>query len=169
LTVLTSNSVRHLFHATGIGASCGGLSYLTLTRFNHSSHNTHLMVLCPGVPTLAGIRKLKPIWSLLKQETVSGSSISLVQVCTSLLTDNHAASHHSKCFFFRPNALPAAKPTQHQSTESTRQKNDNELRCSTSWVCFTVTSWSTFRAKFSTFYNFFTDKSREGNGKADNR
>jgi len=33
-----------------------------------------------------------------------------MQVCTSLQTDNHASTHHSK-FFYRPDALHAAKPT----------------------------------------------------------
>jgi len=32
-----------------------------------------------------------------------------MQVCTSLLTDNHASTHHS--VFYRPDALPAAQPT----------------------------------------------------------
>ena len=37
---------------------------------------TRLTALCPGLPRSAGIRKVKPIWILLKQETVSGSGIS---------------------------------------------------------------------------------------------
>jgi len=34
---------------------------------------THLMALCPGLPRWVGTRKVKPIWMLLKQETVTGS------------------------------------------------------------------------------------------------
>ena len=34
------------------------------------------MALCPGLPGWAGTRKVKPIWILLKQETVSGNGIS---------------------------------------------------------------------------------------------
>ena len=34
------------------------------------------MALCPGLPGWASTRKVKPIWILLKQETVSGSGIS---------------------------------------------------------------------------------------------
>jgi len=45
------------------------------------------MALCPGLPGRAGIRKVKPIWILLKQETVSGSGM---QVSTLLQTNNHA-------------------------------------------------------------------------------
>ena len=59
----------------------------------------------------AGTRKVKPIWILLKQETVSGSGISWAvwksaphsrQITT-------PAPHHS--VFYRPDALPAAQPT----------------------------------------------------------
>ena len=38
--------------------------------------HTHLTALCPGLPAWAGTRKVKPIWILLKQQTVSGSGIS---------------------------------------------------------------------------------------------
>ena len=38
--------------------------------------HTRLTALCPGLPRWAGNRKVKPIWILLKQETVSGSGIS---------------------------------------------------------------------------------------------
>ena len=37
---------------------------------------TRLTALCLGQPGLADTRKVKPIWILLKQETVSGSGIS---------------------------------------------------------------------------------------------
>ena len=52
------------------------------------------MALCPGLPGWAGTRKLKPIWILLKQETVSGSGISwaIMKVCNSLHTDNHTST-----------------------------------------------------------------------------
>ena len=47
-----------------------------------------------GLPRWAGTRKVKPIWILLKQETVSGSGMSWA-ICkpyayASLQTDNHA-------------------------------------------------------------------------------
>jgi len=38
--------------------------------------HTRLTALCPGLPGLAGTRKVKPTWILLKHETVSGSGIS---------------------------------------------------------------------------------------------
>ena len=39
----------------------------------HSNTHTHLTAFFPGLPRWAGTRKVKPIWILLKQETVSGS------------------------------------------------------------------------------------------------
>jgi len=36
----------------------------------HTYTNNRLTVLCPGLPWWAGTRKVKPIWILLKQETV---------------------------------------------------------------------------------------------------
>ena len=44
--------------------------------FSHTHTHTHLTALFPGLPEWAGIRKVKPIWILLKQETMSGSGIS---------------------------------------------------------------------------------------------
>ena len=38
--------------------------------------HTRLTALFPGLPRRAGTRKVKPTWILLKQETVSGNSIS---------------------------------------------------------------------------------------------
>jgi len=90
------------------------------------------MALCPGRPGWAGSRKVKPIWILLKQETVSGSGISwaicksaprsrqiwhwngllcadvpLRNCSLSLQTDNHTSSPP----LYRPDALPATQPT----------------------------------------------------------
>ena len=38
----------------------------------HAHTHTHLTALCPGLPGWVGTRKVKPIWILLKQKTVSG-------------------------------------------------------------------------------------------------
>ena len=76
---------------------------------------THLTALCPGLPRWAGTRKVKPIWILLKQETVSGSGISWA-ICISAPRSRQIttpAPHHS--VFYRPDALPAA----HQQCQST--------------------------------------------------
>jgi len=63
--------------------------------------HTHLTALFPGLP----------IWILLKQETVIGSSISWA-ICKSAPRSRQItmpAPHHS--IFYRPDALPATQPT----------------------------------------------------------
>ena len=84
--------------------------------------HTRLTALCQGLPGWAGTRKVKPIWILLKQETVSGSGISWA-ICKSASRSRQTtmpAPHHS--VFYRPDALPATQPTaskhwRDQSTE----------------------------------------------------
>ena len=84
----------------------------------HARTHTHtrLTALCPGLPGWAGTRKVKPIWILLKQETVSGSGISWA-VCKSAPRSRQItmpAPHHSvftgRMLFLPPNQ-------QRQSTE----------------------------------------------------
>jgi len=84
---------------------------VTSELLNNTHRHTHLTALCPGLPGWAGTRKIKPIWILLKQETVSGSGIS----CARCKCAPHSrqittpAPYHSD--FYRPDALPAAQPT----------------------------------------------------------
>ena len=75
--------------------------------------NTHTCLTAPfpGITGWAGTRKVKPIWILLKQETVSGSGISW-DVCKSATRSRQItmpAPHHS--VFYRPDALPVTQPT----------------------------------------------------------
>ena len=75
------------------------------------THTYRLTALCPGLPGWAGTRKVKPIWILLKQETVSGSGISWA-ICKSAPHSRHITTptpHRS--VFYRPDALPATQPT----------------------------------------------------------
>ena len=77
----------------------------------HTHTHTRLTALFPGLPGCAGTRKVKPIWILLKQETVSGSGTSWA-ICKSAPRSRQIttpAPHHS--VFYRPDALPAAQPT----------------------------------------------------------
>ena len=77
----------------------------------HTHTHTRLTTLFPGLPRWAGTRKVKPIWILLKQETVSGSGISWA-ICKSAPCSRQIttpAPHHS--VFYRPDALPATQPT----------------------------------------------------------
>jgi len=82
-----------------------------LTASKHTHTHTRLMALFLGLPGWAGTRKVKPIWILLKQETVNGSGISWA-ICTSAPCSKQIttpAPHHS--VFYKPDALPAAQPT----------------------------------------------------------
>ena len=83
------------------------------TSYKHTHTHTHtrLTALFPRLSGWAGIRKVKAIWILLKQETVSGSGINWA-ICKSAHRSRQIttpAPHHS--VFYRPDALPAAQPT----------------------------------------------------------
>ena len=63
----------------------------------------------PGLPRWAGTRKVKPVWILLKQETVSGNGISWA-ICKSAPRSRQITMpvpRHS--VFCRPDALPATQ------------------------------------------------------------
>ena len=87
-----------------------GIKEVSLSQLSTHTH-TLLTALCPGLPAWAGTRKVKPIWILLKQETVSGSDI-IWAICKSAPHSRQItmrAPHHS--VFYRPDALPATQPT----------------------------------------------------------
>jgi len=66
---------------------------------------------CPGLPRWAGTRKVKPIWILLKQETVSGTGISWA-ICKSAPHSRQITMPAPHCsVFYGPDALPATQPT----------------------------------------------------------
>ena len=69
--------------------------------------HTRLTALFPGLPEWVGTRKVKPIWILLKQETVSGSGISwaIYKSASHSRQVTMPAPHHS--VFYRPDALRA--------------------------------------------------------------
>jgi len=72
--------------------------------------HTRLKALFPGLPGWAGTRKVKPIWILLKQETVSGSGISWA-MCKSAPRFRQIAMpapHHS---VFLQAGCPSCRPT----------------------------------------------------------
>ena len=71
-----------------------------------------------GTTRVSRYQKDKPIWILLKQETVSGSGISKSAPCSRQITT--PAPHHS--VFYRPDALPAAQPT---ASKHWRQNHEN--------------------------------------------
>jgi len=97
---------------------CQLLSVAKMFTVLYTHTHTHLMALFLGLSESAGTRNVRPIWILLKQETVSGSGISWA-ICKSAPRSRQItmpAPHQS--VFYRPDALPAAKQ-QCQSTEGT--------------------------------------------------
>ena len=85
----------------------GGSENQGICQFTH----TRLTALCPGLPGWDGTRKVKSIWILLKQETVSGSGISCT-ICKCALCSRQTTTPAPHCsVFYRPDALPAAQPT----------------------------------------------------------
>jgi len=98
-------------------------------RMKNNTH-THLTVLFSGLPRWAGTRKVKPIWILLKKETVSGSGISWA-ICKSAPRSKQItmpAPHH--WVFYRPDALPATQPTasKHWRHDEEQQQADPPSR-----------------------------------------
>jgi len=76
-----------------------------------SDTHIHLTALCPGQPRWALTRKVKPIWILLKQETVIGSGISCL-ICKSAPYSRQIttqAYHYS--VFDQLDAISAAQST----------------------------------------------------------
>jgi len=72
---------------------------------------TSLTALLPGLPMWAGTRKVKPIWILLKQDTVSGSGISWA-ICKSASRSRQTttpAPHHSLFYRHPANSVKALK------------------------------------------------------------
>ena len=72
--------------------------------------HTRLTAVGPGLPAWAGTRKVKPVWILLKQETVSGNGISWA-VCKSAPCSRQItmpALHHS---VFLQIGCPSCRPT----------------------------------------------------------
>ena len=88
----------------------------TIANISESStHNIHtytrLTALFPGLPRWADTRKVKPMWILLKQKTVSGSGISWA-ICKSAPLSRQIITSEPNCsVFYRPDALPATQPT----------------------------------------------------------
>ena len=84
--------------------------FLLPACLTYTHTHTHLTVLFAGLLGWAGTRKVKPIWTLLKQETVSGSGISWA-VCKLAPRSRQItmpAPHHS---VFLQAGCPSCHPT----------------------------------------------------------
>jgi len=109
-------------------------SYLA---FNIIQTHTRLMAIFPGLPGWDSTRKVKPIWILLKQETVSGSGISWA-ICKSAPRSRQIttpARHHS--VFYRTDALPAAQPTasKHWRDRILHRHQEIAVQCAFVYFC----------------------------------
>jgi len=105
----------------------------------HLAH-TRLTDLFPGLPRWAGTRKVKAIWILLKQQTVSGSGISwaIGKSAPRSRQITMPALYHSVCY--RPDDLPAAQPT---VSKHWRQKQWKQM-----WhLIIKITNTTTYQAK----------------------
>ena len=91
------------------------------TLYTHT--HTRLTALCRGLPRSAGTRKVKPIWILLEQETVSGSGISWA-ICKSAPHSRQITTpvlHYSS---FLQAGCPSCRPT-----NSVKALKDRMLAC----------------------------------------
>jgi len=89
-----------------------GVGSLHIPHTHACTHaHTHTHTIFPGLPGSACTRKVKSIWILLKQETVSGSGISWA-ICksapSSLQTDYHASTPPLS---FLQDGCPSCGPT----------------------------------------------------------
>jgi len=97
-------------------------SFITHTHTRAHTH-TRLTALCPGLPVWASTRKVKPIWILLKQETMSGTGISWA-ICKSASRSRQITMWAPPPLsFYRPDALalPATQPTVSKHWRQVRQ------------------------------------------------
>jgi len=141
------NTMRWQLHSTHTDQNCMWLKYKEQEAYVNTTHtHTRLTALFPGLPRWAGTRKAKPIWILLKQETVGGNGI-IWAICKSASHSRQITMpvlHHSKAFY-RPDALPAAKPT---ASKHWRQ-NVNTIQYNKSMVIRRAESevWAVTRGK----------------------
>jgi len=123
-----------------------GLNSQFISIFNTRTHarthaHTHVYGHFPGLPRWAGTRKVKPIWILLKQETVSGSGISWA-ACKSAPRSRQTtipAPHHSVFTGWMPFLMPNQ---QRQSTEG--KSTDNIAKHKKQKTYSTPSYWKVF-------------------------
>ena len=104
------------------------------------------MALCPGLPEWASSRKVKPIWILLKQETVSGSGIRWV-ICKSAPRSSQISTPapHRSLFLqarypsFRLKSRKKQKQQEKTTTKSTNYRSNwieiTQIMAMTVYLC----------------------------------
>ena len=91
------------------------------------THHTRLLALCPGQPVWASGRKVKPIWILLKQETVSGSGIRWTICKSATRCRQITICQHTTTQFFTGQMHFLPPNQQRQSTEGTTAAQKQHL------------------------------------------
>ena len=140
--------------------SCSILQVFSHARTRAHTHtHTRLTALCPGLPWSAGTRTVKPIWILLKQETVSGSGISWA-ICKSAPRSRQITTPAPTAQFFT-GWMPFLPPNQQrQSTEGKRSDIKHNMG-------------KPIQATFEVFLSFFSfrcsDLTYSGHRKLTNR
>jgi len=110
-TLVSSQDVTLLLMPIGLKLETNQNSHNSDNTNTHTHTHTRLTALCLGLPRWAGTRKVKPIWILLEQETVSGSGIGWA-ICKSAPCSRQITTPTPQySVFYRPDALPAAQPT----------------------------------------------------------
>ena len=111
-------------HQTGEYTATKVVANISIRTYQATHSHTHrFTAICPGLPGRAGTRKVKPIWILLKQETVSDSGISWA-ICKSASRSRQItmpARHHSvflqaRCHSCRRTNSVKALKAQHWKT-----------------------------------------------------
>ena len=124
-TTTATTVLRPLYRSTCINRHLQLEFSSTHTPIYTHTH-TRLTALFPGLPRWAGTRKVKPIWILLKQETVSGSSISWA-ICKSASRSSQITIPAPHCSVFT-GRMPFLPPNQQrQSTSFPTQKGKTSL------------------------------------------
>ena len=101
----------------------------------HTHTHTRLTALFPKLPRWAGTRKVKPVWILLMQETVSGSGISWA-VCKSA-SRSRQITHQEPTTQFFTGRMPFLLPNQQrQSTEVLSLHSPITLTANTSKIAY---------------------------------
>ena len=99
----------------------------TLPRDFKAKH-TRLTAIYPGLPRWAGTKKVKPIWILLKQETVSGSGISWA-ICKSASCSRQTTTPAPHHYVFLQAGCPSCRPTNSvKALKATRQWQRTQIK-----------------------------------------
>ena len=102
--------------------------------------HSHLTALFPGLPRWASTRKVKPIWILLKQETVSGSGISWA-ICKSAPCSRQTTHTSTPSLCFLQAGCPSCRPTKSvKALKALLWTHDQEMSMIAMPQCYTKLS-----------------------------